>query len=362
MPGMHSCGKNLLLSVGKKRSTWYGRVFIDGKRKDVKVGDYKFLTLSEARARLSAIQDSLAVSGTFEVIETFGEAYELLKEKGVSESYDSAYRTYLETDFGPMKLDAIQPIVIERKLNQIRKAGIKTTGKKVLSVIQRVYKLANRLRLTEKNPSFGFESKDASTHISKNTRTLSMDELEAVFEHFRNQRLYNRRNYLMLAVKTALTLRVRELVAMKMSDVDLNKGCWRTPDFLRNTKKWIHELIPLEPEVVGWIKEANEFYPDSDYVFAVDDGGVCPNTLRNWVEYQYKKGKLNHIKVWAPHSLRRTGRTFMSKNKISYEVAEACLGHRKKGVDDVYNTDDHFEERRAAQRIYLDTIAPFINA
>jgi integrase len=49
---------------------------------------------------------------------------------------------------------------------------------------------------------------------------------------------------------------------------------------------------------------------------------------------------------WAPHDLRRTGRTLLASLGCPNEVAEAILGHLPAGVQKVYNRHDYDAERR----------------
>lgn len=49
---------------------------------------------------------------------------------------------------------------------------------------------------------------------------------------------------------------------------------------------------------------------------------------------------------WAPHDLRRTGRTMLAALGCPLEVAEAILGHLPPGVQGVYNRHGYDAERR----------------
>jgi hypothetical protein len=49
---------------------------------------------------------------------------------------------------------------------------------------------------------------------------------------------------------------------------------------------------------------------------------------------------------WAPHDLRRTGRTLLASLGCPTEIAEAILGHLPPGVQNVYNRHDYDAERR----------------
>lgn len=70
---------------------------------------------------------------------------------------------------------------------------------------------------------------------------------------------------------------------------------------------------------------------------------VCESTLG------VAMGKVKH---GLPHStvydFRRTARTLLAALGVEPHVAERCLNHKLKGVEDVYKRHDCFEERRRA--------------
>ena len=53
------------------------------------------------------------------------------------------------------------------------------------------------------------------------------------------------------------------------------------------------------------------------------------------------------VTAWAPHDLRRTGRTMLAALGCPRDVAEVILGHRLPGVEGVYNVHQYDAERRA---------------
>src|SRR5262249_10493864 len=61
------------------------------------------------------------------------------------------------------------------------------------------------------------------------------------------------------------------------------------------------------------------------------------------------------------HDLRRTSRTLLSRIGISYEVAEAILGHRAKGVAPVYDRYDREPEKGIALAKLATTIQQIVD-
>ena len=52
------------------------------------------------------------------------------------------------------------------------------------------------------------------------------------------------------------------------------------------------------------------------------------------------------VEYWAPHDLRRTGRTMLAALGCPMEVGESILGHMLPGVEGVYNRHTYDRERR----------------
>ncbi len=52
------------------------------------------------------------------------------------------------------------------------------------------------------------------------------------------------------------------------------------------------------------------------------------------------------VAQWAPHDLRRTGRTMLTALGCPTDVAESILGHMLPGVEGVYNRHTYDRERR----------------
>lgn len=370
--GMHSCGSNLMLSVGKKRNTWYARVQNGKSRKDVLIGQYPAMPLADARAKVAELVDKIQHSKNCEPAQkaTLSDMYYRLERKlpaSTVKTTSGLFKTYISPSLGEREITSITASEIYDLIDEINKKGFKTPAENSVKLIKRIYRFAGKLQITDKNPAVFFDKTDTGNHTSKRRRTLSMNELEVVFSCLRKHKsFFSRQLYLAFAIKTALTLRVHELINMRKDHIDFSNGWWITPGYLRTKTKFIHALIPLEPEVIEWIKEIiDDWSGDSPYVFRNRRNikrNMSGDTLSRLVREMFENSEFPpDLKVFVPHDLRRTGRTYMSKKGIDYEVAEACLGHKKKGVDDVYNLDDHFDERRAAQRLYLDKITPFIN-
>jgi integrase len=61
---------------------------------------------------------------------------------------------------------------------------------------------------------------------------------------------------------------------------------------------------------------------------------------------------------WTVHDLRRSCSSLLSRARVSTEVAERVLGHRIRGVEQIYNRHEYFEEKSHA----LATLAQLIES
>lgn len=63
---------------------------------------------------------------------------------------------------------------------------------------------------------------------------------------------------------------------------------------------------------------------------------------------QMDAAQLPPMQPWVLHDLRRTARTLLSRAGVRSEIAERVLGHRKRGVEGIYDRHEYAEEKRIA--------------
>ena len=62
------------------------------------------------------------------------------------------------------------------------------------------------------------------------------------------------------------------------------------------------------------------------------------------------------IPDWSAHDLRRTTRTWLSKLRCPSDVAEAILGHAKKGILGTYDLHQYEDEAREWLQLWADKL------
>jgi integrase len=127
-----------------------------------------------------------------------------------------------------------------------------------------------------------------------------------------------------------LGMRSGEIVAAKWADVDLDRAQWTLP----TSKTGKPRTIRLPAQVVAILRARRDLHPE--LVFARPDGRapVRQHALA-WALDKYRDG--SRLAHFTPHDLRRSCRTGLSRIGCPGDVAEAALGHAKKGVVGTYD-------------------------
>jgi len=138
---------------------------------------------------------------------------------------------------------------------------------------------------------------------------------------------------------------------MPWREVDLPKREWVIPAerYKGNAKGEAPHLIPLTDEMVD-ILAALPRFNGGDYVFTTTRGrkptDLAEQKARIDAEMQailQERGRT--LPAWVIHDLRRSMRTRLSELRIPTEVAEAVIGHKKRGLTAVYDLYEYRDEK-----------------
>ena len=141
---------------------------------------------------------------------------------------------------------------------------------------------------------------------------------------------------------------------MPWSEVDLPKREWVIPAerYKGNAKGEAPHLIPLTDEMVEILATLPRFN-GGDYVFTTTHGrkptDLAEQKARIDAEMQailQERGRT--LPAWVIHDLRRSMRTRLSELRIPTEVAEAVIGHKKRGLTAVYDLYEYRDEKADA--------------
>ncbi len=261
----------------------------------------------------------------------------LLLEKGLSENSINSYRSDLQPFFSylegvgtlPGHLSAEQAAEFRRRLAN---SGFKTsTLSRKLSALRQFYHYLVLQGVSPENPF----SRQHSPKVSKSLpKPLSEAQVTALLEAPDSSQLLGLRDKAMLEVMYAAGLRVSELVQLRTSQVNLNRG------LLRISGKGNKErLVPLGEAAV----EALEAYlaqraPDkaaADMVFLSARGqGMTRQAF--WYRIKKYARRCGIYPLPSPHQLRHSFATHLLNHGADLRVVQMLLGHSDLSTTQVY--------------------------
>lgn len=135
--------------------------------------------------------------------------------------------------------------------------------------------------------------------------------------------------------------RTGEVCGMRWADVNLDAGVW----YLKETKTGVPRNVQLSRQAVAYLTQQQRV--SVDHVFpALSGGAVQQKTLTERMWFMRKSDLLPAIDPWTPHDLRRTVRTGLAIMGCPSAVAEAVLGHSRKGMEGTYDLHSYERECR----------------
>ena len=152
-------------------------------------------------------------------------------------------------------------------------------------------------------------------------------------------------------------VRSGEAVDATKAAFDLEKGTW-----LVKGKTGADRYVQLSYQVVNYLKPILEDKNNTtDYLLPASTTGK-PQVQKQLSEQLASVRRRNiapDIPHWVPHDLRRSCRTGLSRLKCPSNIAEAVLGHSKKGIEgtyDLYQYEDDCAEWLQKWADHLDML------
>ena len=367
-----SDGAGLTFTLSAKgTATWVLRYRIGGKQKELTLGNYPDLTL--AKARELAAEKRVAVQQGVDVAQAKQEQKAALTAAGTVKELCGEYfsrrikgrikrpdlvRAMLDNDIirfmGKSRIADVKPIDVDRMISGIVKRGSPIMANRVLTVTKSVFDFAIRRHWIEYNPASAFRRDDAGGKESARSRALTDAEITVLIRAFDASGPVFRPYALAVRLLLLTAVRKSELIEAPWSEFALEGGRWTVPAERQKTgdKEGGKDFtVPLPAAAVAWLTELKLMGCGSDYVFPARRRGTKPHlaveTL-NWALTQIEHG-LEHFTI---HDLRRTARTHLAMLGVKPHIAERCLNHRLAGINDVYDTYDYLDERRAALELW----------
>jgi site-specific recombinase XerD len=169
-------------------------------------------------------------------------------------------------------------------------------------------------------------------------RTLSEADLQAILDHFDTSTPVGRRDLAMVRCMSDLGLRVSEVVALTLDDVDWHQGVLKVPASKARRQRLLPLPAPLGQAVAVYLRHGR---PPSDdrhlfLRYTVPAGTpVTPDLVRNVFRVAYTRATGRRESI-GTHVLRHTAAARMRAAGHSLKGIADVLGHRSIDTTTIY--------------------------
>lgn len=176
----------------------------------------------------------------------------------------------------------------------------------------------------------------------KGKRVLSESELKQFLIWLPGSKLPDKAKHIfMLTLYTGC--RTGEWCTANWNDVDFDKKTFH----IKLTKTETERYVQLSSYAISLLKEIKST-SKTGYLF-ISPLTCKPLSQKKLTEYTWclrRDNEMLNIAHWTPHDIRRTVRTGLSRLQCPSEVAEAILGHSRKGIEGTYDLHSYNNECR----------------
>ena len=367
-PGKYGDQHGLILRVqpsGAKAWIWRGTV--NGRRRDLGLGRYPYVSLAEARAkafeyRKTALEGGDPAAVRSGGIPTFATAVEAViglhagkwKAGGKSEGqWRSSLATYVLPAIGSRRVDEVTTADVMDCLSPIWNSRPQT-AKRVRQRIAAVMKWAIAQGYRGDNPAGEAVTAALPKQAGgrKHLRALPHRDVADAVGRIRASKAYA--TVRLAAEFTILTAaRSGEARGVRWSEIDLDAAAWTIPG--ERMKAGREHRVPLSGRAVEVLEEARRHNNGSGLVFPSRSGGeIASWVLAKLVSSLDIEGTL--------HGMRSSFRDWCGETGVAREVAEACLAHRVgSAAEQAYARSDLLERRRELMESWGRYVTPAQN-
>lgn len=252
--------------------------------------------------------------------------------------------------------------------------GAKVQAGRVLSEFTNAYEYAIGLEMfgdNFANPALlakaNFKQARVKLTSNKRKRMLNDDELIVVLKWLPTSG-FSSKHQSILKIALWTGCRTGEACNAEWKDINLDKSTWH----IRESKNEAERYVQLPKQCVEHLRNLLSKNPlNQSYLFTSErtNGPLRQKTISEakWrlktpdkvTSQKFRPEQLwpESLADWNPHDLRRTVRTALSRLGCPNDVAEAVIGHSKKGIEGTYNL--HLYESEC--RMWLQKWADYID-
>jgi site-specific recombinase XerD len=364
-------GLTLTLSA-KGTAAWILRYRFAGKPREVTIGRYPDISLTEARKRATEaranIQKGVDVAREKQLAHMERAAAKGFRQLAV-DYMDKAFRR-LAANTVRQRRHHVEDVILPRlgmlPAREVTTADvvalIEAVGKKsgpnvaelVFTALSEIFKHGIARHVVKSNPCTGILVSAVCGKAEPRRQRLKLTEYElrAILPALAT---IGAENALAVKIQLATCVRPGELTRAEWAHVDFDRAEWLIPDASSKTHKGF--IVPLPPRVAGWFRELQTLSCGSRFVLPARQrrrhriyGGEAHfeqralNAMLNKLCAQLG----DKVRRFTPHDLRSTARSHLAALGVNLIVAERCLNHTLGGLVAVYDQHDYLDERRAA--------------
>ena len=224
------------------------------------------------------------------------------------------------------------------------------TVRNIHQMIGSAYNLAIEQKLVTRNPTQGCALPKVE---HKEMKTLTADQLSAFFQEARDSGVFA-----LYYIDLTTGLRRGELLGLKWSDIDLEKGDLRVQRQIGRIDGKIIEMplktknayrtLPLSADAIDVLMQQRRKTGNSEWVFPSPTGGpISPDSVLHMLHRVLKRAGLPKVRF---HDLRHTFATLALQNGVDIKTVSGMLGHFSAGFTlDTYAHVTTSAKREAAK-------------
>jgi integrase len=178
-------------------------------------------------------------------------------------------------------------------------------------------------------------------------RVLSEQELRSFVTNIDSICRTQKRTHVLMVL--LLTMQRRgELARAEWTEFDFDNRTWKIPASHSKNKR--EHAVPLTDWAIAELESLKLLANGSRFVLPGrnPERHADPKLITRGVKRLLPRFLAHGIDAFAPHDLRRTGRTTLGRLKVSPFVGERVINHSKDLLEETYDLWDYFDEKRDA--------------
>ena len=364
--GRHADGAGLMLVVGAGGSaSWVLRIMANGRRRDVGLGGYPAVSLSQARSAADRMrqafragQDPVAERKRATAVPTFSEAAAAAlackaprwkggRDSKVARDWMRSLERYVFPRIGNV---AVTDITRADVIDTLAPLGGAPVGRAVRQRIRAAMRWAQARGLRDDNPAVDIDAAlEAPPREVEHHRALPFAEVGAALRAV-DATAASEPVKLALRWLTLTASRSAETTGATWAEVDLQARVWTIPP--SRMKSGREHRVPLSRAALAVLEQAAALRDSTGLLFPSPyrrGGPLDGKSLRNAL-------KLAGMDA-TPHGQRTAFRTWCQETGVPWDVAELSLAHRLGDATvSAYARSDELERRRPIMEAWAEAV------